>query len=146
MSAHENECERTNSVSVPQHMNTHFVSATLHAGDGTGVTGSLLETGGCLGVKGAVSGVTSSAHSTLYNTPLQGYPVGQTIVFGDLSSGTMTTNLGSQSGVPNVFSMSAAAYAGTMPAGVPSTAPMAAARARSAPAARVNKSGSDTTV
>ncbi len=56
----------------------------------------------------------------------------------------MTLNFGSQSGVPNLFGLPAPAYAGTVPAGAPNTIPTAAARAISAPAARVNKSGTET--
>ena len=92
----------------------------------------------------AVGGVTSPAHSTLYNALPQGYPVGQPIVFGNLSSGAATANLGSHSGVPNWFGLSAPVYTGTVSGGAPSTAPTAAASARSAPAARVDKSGSYT--
>ncbi len=55
-------------------------------------------------------------------------------------------NLGSQSGVPNLFGVPAPGYAGTVPAEAPSTAPTAAVRTRSAPAARVNKSGTEPTL
>ncbi len=55
-------------------------------------------------------------------------------------------NLGSQSGVPNLFSLPAPVYAGTVLGGAPNTAPTAAARARSAAAARVDKSGTETTL
>ncbi len=132
-------------MSIPQGMTTHLLGATPHAGDGTGVTGGLRETGGCPGMGGgAVGGVSSAAHSTLYNAPPRGYPVGQPIVFGDLSSGAATADLGSHSGVPNRFGLPAPVYTGTVLAGAPSIAPTAAASARSAPAARVDKSGSDT--
>ncbi len=53
-------------------------------------------------------------------------------------------NLGSQGDVPNLFGLPAPVYAGTVPAGTSNTTPMAAARARSAPAARVDKSGTET--
>ncbi len=66
------------------------------------------------------------------------------MIYGDLSSGPVTTNLGSQRGVPNLFGLPAPVYAGAVPAGEPNTAPTAAARARSAPAARVDKSGAET--
>ncbi len=56
----------------------------------------------------------------------------------------VTVNLGLHGGVPNLFSLPAPAYAGTVPAGTPSTAPMAAACVKSAPAARVDKSGLET--
>ncbi len=44
-------------------------------------------------MEGAVGGVTSAAHNTLCNVPPRGHPVGQPIVFGDLSSDTVTGNL-----------------------------------------------------
>ena len=44
------------------------------------------------------------------------------------------------------FVLHAPVYAGTVPAGAPNTAPTAAAHARSAPAARVDKSGTGTTL
>ncbi len=91
-----------------------------------------------------MGGVASTAHHALYSAPPRGHPVGQPIFFGDLGSGAVTTNLGSHSGMPNLFGLPAPVYAGTVPAGAPSTAPMAAAHARSAPVARVNKSGTDT--
>ncbi len=62
----------------------------------------------------------------------------------DLSSGVVTVKLGLHSRVPNLFGLLAPAYAGTVPTRAPSTAPTAAAHTRSAPAARVDKSGSDT--
>ncbi len=55
-------------------------------------------------------------------------------------------NLGFQSGVPNLFGLPAPVYAGAMLAGAPNTAPTAAESARSAPAARVDKSGTETTL
>ncbi len=56
-------------MSIPWGMNAHLLGATPHARDGTGVTGSLRETGGCPGMEWAVGGVTSAADSTLYNAP-----------------------------------------------------------------------------
>ncbi len=56
----------------------------------------------------------------------------------------MTVNLGLHSGVPNLFGLPAPVYVGTVPGGTPSTGRTAAARARSAPVARVDNSGSDT--
>ncbi len=84
----------------------------------------------------------STTHNTLYSAPPHRHPVGQPTVFGDLSSGAVTANLGSRSGVPNLFGLPAPVYAGTVPAGAPNTVPVAAALEKSAPAARVEKSGS----
>ncbi len=75
LSSCENECEHADSMSVPWGINVHLLSATPHAGNGTGVTGGLWETGGCPGMEGAVIGVTSTAHNTLYRAPPRGYPV-----------------------------------------------------------------------
>ena len=71
-------------------------------------------------------------------------PFSQPIIYGDLSSGPVTTNFGSQGGVPNLFGLPVPVHAGTVPARATSTVPTAAAHARSAPAARVDKSGIDT--
>ncbi len=144
VSTRENGCEDIDGVSVPQGMNVHPLGATPHAGDGTGVTGGLREAGGCHGLEGTVGGVTSTAHTTLYSTPQREYPVGQPMVFGDLSSGMVTANLDLPSSVPNLLGLSAPAYTGTVQTGAFRTCPSSAARARSAPAARVDKSGSET--
>ncbi len=61
----------------------------------------------------------------------------------DLSSGAVTANLGSQSGVPNLFGLRAPVYAGTVPAVAANTVPTGVARARSAPAATIDKSGTE---
>ncbi len=53
-------------------------------------------------------------------------------------------NFGSQGGVPNLFGLPAPAQAGTVPAGASNIVPTAAVRAKSAPAARVDKSGIET--
>ncbi len=82
--------------------------------------------------------------NALYSTPPRRHPVGQPIVFGDLGSGVVTANLGLHSGVPNLFGLLAPVYAGTVPAGAFSTTPAAAVHVRSAPAARVDKSGLET--
>ncbi len=84
------------------------------------------------------------SHHALYSAPLHRHPVSRPIIYGDLNSGAVVTNLGSQSGVPNLFGLPAPVYAGTVPAGASNAAPMAAAHARSAPAARVDKSGTET--
>ncbi len=65
-------------------------------------------------MEGAVGGITSAANRTLYSAPPRGHPVGQPIIFGDLSSGTVTANLGLHSGVPNLFDLPAPVYAGTV--------------------------------
>ncbi len=72
----------------------------------------------------------------LYSTPPRRHPVSQPIIYGDLNSGTVT--------MPNLFGLPAPVYAGTVPAGASYTTPMAAVSARSAPAARVDKSGTET--
>ncbi len=126
VSAHESLCERADSVSVRQGVNVHLLGATPHAGDGIGVTGGLREAGGCPSMEGAVGGVTSTAYNTLCSAPPRGHPVGQPIVFGHVSSGAVTANLGSHSSVPNLFGLPAPVYTGTVPAGVPSTTPTAA--------------------
>ncbi len=76
--------------------------------------------------------------------PLHRNPISQPIIYGDLNSGAVIMNLGSQSNVPNLFGLPAPVYTGTFPPGASNTAPMAAARARSAPAARVDKSETET--
>ncbi len=88
--------------------------------------------------------MTSTAHNTLYSAPFRRHPVGQPIVFGDLGSGAVTANLGSHSGVTNLYGLPAPVYAGTVPVGVSSTVPTAAVCTRSALASRVDKSGSET--
>ena len=67
-------------------------------------------------------------------------------IFGELNGGvvTVTANLGSNSGVPNLFGKPAPVYVGKVPAGASNSAPMATAHARGAPAARVDKGGSET--
>ncbi len=65
VSASENKCERTDSVSVPQSMDVLLLSATPHAGEGNGVTGgfrkleAVLAWMGLYGVSPAVRGVTN---------------------------------------------------------------------------------------
>ncbi len=97
-------------------------------------------------MEGSVGGVTSTAHNILYSAPSCRHPVGQPVRFRDLSSGVVTANPGSHSNVPNLFSLPAPVNAGIVLAGAPNTAPTAAARTGSAPAARVDKSGLDTTL
>ncbi len=132
------------SVSVPRGMSTHPLGIVFQDGDGARMTDSPRVTKSCSGIEGVVGGVASAAHYALYSAPPRRHPVGQPIDFGDLDSGTMTTNLGSESVVPNLFGLPAPVYARTVLAGAPNTTPMTAACTRSAPAARVNKSGTET--
>ncbi len=132
------------SVSVPRGVSAHPLGIVSQAGDGARMTDSPRVTEGCSGIDVAVGGVASAAHHALYSAPLHRHPVSQPIIYGDLNSGAVITNLGSQGGVPNLFGLPAPVYAGTVPAGAPNTTPTAAAHARSAPAARVNKSGTET--
>ncbi len=53
-------------------------------------------------------------------------------------------NFGSRGSVPNLFGLPAPVHAGTVPAGASNTVLTDAVRARSTPAARVDKSGTDT--
>ncbi len=61
MSGPENERECTDSMNVSRDMNTNLLGATPHAGDGTGVTGSLRKTGSCHFIERTVGGTTSAA-------------------------------------------------------------------------------------
>ncbi len=99
---------------------------------------------GCSVADGAIGGTASAVPNVLNRAPLPRNPISQPIIYGDLNSGPANTNLGSQSGVPNLFSLPAPVHAGTVPAGATNTVPTAAACARSTPAARVDKSEIDT--
>ena len=98
---------------------------------------------GCPVIDGAIGGSANAGHHVLYSVPLPRNPINQPIIYEDLR-GPVTTNFGSQGCVPNLFSLPAPVYAGTVLAGAPYTVPTAAALARSAPAARVNKRGTET--
>ena len=91
-----------------------------------------------------IGGLANAGHHVLYSAPPPRKPLSQPIIYGDLSSGPVTTSFGSQRGVPNLFGLPAPVHAGTVPAGAANIVPTDAAHARSAPAARVNKSGIDT--
>ncbi len=132
------------SVTVPRGVNAQPLGIVSHAGDGARMTDSARVTEGCSGIEGDVCGLASTAHHAPYIAPPFRHPISRPIIYGDLNNGTVLTNLGSQSGVPKLFGLPAPVYAGTVPAGAPNTAPMAAARARSPPAARVDKSGTET--
>ena len=117
-----------------------------HAGNGVQMTDSQRVTKGCSGIDGAVGVLASASRHALYSVPLHRIPVSQPIIYGDLSSGAATMNFCYQSGVPNLFGLPAPVYAATVPTGASNTSPMAVAHARSAPAARVDKSGTETTL
>ncbi len=89
VSSPENGRERVVGVSVSRGVSSHPLGAVFQAGDGAGITESLRETEGCSGIEGAVCGVTSTTHNTLYSVPPCRHPVGQPIVFGDLGSGAV---------------------------------------------------------
>ncbi len=91
-----------------------------------------------------MGGSGSAGPHVLYQALPPRNPIIQPIIYGDMNSGPVTTNFGSQGGVPNLFGLPAPVHAGTVPAGATNTIPTAAACARSAPAAWVNKSGIDT--
>ncbi len=99
---------------------------------------------GCSVANGAMGSSANAGPHVLYQAPPPRNPISQPIIYGDLSSGPVTMNFGSQGGVPNLFRLPAPVHAGTVPAGATNTVPTAAARARSTPAARVDKSGIDT--
>ena len=134
----------TISVSVPMGASVQPLDVVSQAGNGIQMTDSQRMTKGCSGIGGTVGSLARAGHHALYSVPPHRNPISQPIIYGDLSSGPVTMNLGSQSGVPNLFGLPAPVYAGTVPAGQSNTTPMAAAHARSAPAARVDKSGTET--
>ena len=111
-------------------MSAHPLGAISQAGDGAKMTDSPWETEGCSGIEGVVGSMASTTYNALYSAPPRRHPVGQPIVFGDLGSGVVTANLGSQSGVPNLFDPPAPVYAGTVMTGALNTTPIAAARTK----------------
>ncbi len=134
----------TISVSIHMGANAYPCGVVSQAGNGVQMTDSQGMTKSCSGIDGAVSGFADACHHALCIVPLHRNPISQPIIYGDLSSGSVTMNFGSQGSVPNMFSLPAPVYNGTVPAGASSTANTAAAHARSAPAARVDKSGTET--
>ncbi len=78
---------------------------------------------GCLVIDGAVGGSANAGHHVLYSVPPPRNPFSQPIIYGDLSSGPVTTNFGSQSTMPNLFGLLAPVHAGTVPAGALTTVP-----------------------
>ncbi len=134
------------SASAPTGASALITSITPRVGDGVQMTDAPRPVQGCSVTSGAMGGSASAGPHVLYQALLPRNPISQPIIYGDLSSGPVTTNFGSQGGVPNLFGLPAPVYAGTVSAGGTSTVPTAAARAKSAPAARVDKSGIDTTL
>ncbi len=122
----------------------HPSGAVSQTGNGVQMTDSQGVIKGCSGINGAVGRLGNAGHHALYSVPPHRNPISQPIIYGDLSSGPVTMNFSSQGGVPNLFGPPAPVYTGTVPAGASNTAPTAAAHARSAPALRVDKSGTET--
>ena len=113
------------------------------AGDSVRMTESQGVTEGCPVIDGAIGVSANAGRHVLYSAPPPGKPISQPIIYGDLSSVPVTTNFGSQGGVPNLFGLPAPV---PVPARASNILPTTAARVRSAPAARVDKSGVDTTL
>ncbi len=93
----------TLSVSAPISASALPSGVVSQAGNGVQMTDSQGVTQGYSGIDGAMSGSASAGHHVLYNVPLHRNPIRQPIIYGDLSSGPVTMNFGSQSGVPNLF-------------------------------------------
>ncbi len=75
-----------------------------------------------------MGGLAGAGHHVLYSVLPHRNMISQLIIYGDLCSGPVTINFGSQGGVPNLFGLPAPVHAGTVPAGASNTAPMAAVR------------------
>ena len=108
------------------------------------MTDSQRVTQGCPVIDGAIGVSANASHHILYSAPPPRNHISQPIIYGDLSSGPVTTNFGSQGSLPNLFDLPAPVHAGTVVAGASNTVPMATAHVRSAPAAKVDKSGTET--
>ena len=134
----------TISVSAPTGVSVLPLGVVSQAGNGVQMTDSQRVSKGCSDINGAIGGLANTGHHALYSVPPHRNPISQPIIYGDLSSGPVTTNFGSQGGDPNLFGLPAPVYAGTVPAGTSNSAPTAAVRTRSTPAARVDKSGTET--
>ena len=76
------------SMSIHKSVNVHHLGATPPAGIGREVKGSIWETGSCPSVEGAVP----DAYSAFLGVPPQRYPIGQLLVYGDLSGSTISVN------------------------------------------------------
>ncbi len=136
----------TISVSVPMGASALPSGVVSQAGSGVQMTNSQGMSKGCSGIEGAVGGLANGGHHALYSVPPHRNLISQPIFYRDLSSGPVTANFSSQGGMPNLFGLPAPVYAGTVPSGASNTAPTGAARARSAPAATVDKSGTETSL
>ncbi len=134
----------TTSVSVPMGAIALPSGVVSQAGKGVQMTDRQGVIKGCSGIDGAVGGMASAGHHALYSVLPPRNPISQPIIYGDLSSGPVIMNFGSQGGVPNLFGLLAPVHAVTVPAGASNPAPTAAECARSAPAARVDKGGTET--
>ncbi len=132
------------SVSAPMGANALTTSVTPRAGEGVQMTDTPWVFQGCSVTDEAMGSSANDGPHVLQQAPWPRNPVSQPIIYGDLSSGPVTMNFGSQGNVPNLFGLPAPVHAGTVAAGATNTVPTAAAHARSAPAARVDKSGIDT--
>ncbi len=135
-----------NTISVKAPMGTSALTTGVvsKTGDGVQMTDSQRVAKRCPVINRVIGGSANAGHHVLYSALPPGNPISQPIIYGDLSNGPVTTNFGSQGGVPNLFGLPTPVHDGTVPAGASNTGPTAAARARSAPAARVDKSGIDT--
>ncbi len=78
--------------------NAEPLGVVSHAGDVTKMTDSPRGTKGCSGIEGVVGGLASIGHHALYSVPLRRNPVSQPLIYGDLNSGPVAMNFGSQGG------------------------------------------------
>ena len=131
----------TVSANAPTSASAHTLDATPRIGDSVQLTDAPRSVQGCSVTAGAMGSSASAGPHVLYQALPPRNPISQPIIYGDLSSGPVTTNFGSQGDVPNLFGLPTPVHTGTVPAGATSTVHTSAARARSAPAARVDKSG-----
>ncbi len=134
----------TISPSIPTGASALLPSVVSQAGNGVQMTDSWRVIKSCSGIDREVGGSASSGHHVLYSVPPPINPISQPVIYGDLSSGPLPSNLGFQDGVPNLSGLPTPVHAGTVLTGASNTAPKAAAHARSAPAARVDKGGTET--
>ncbi len=64
-----NKRQHADNMNVLRDMKAHPLGAIPHTGDGTGIAGSLRETGSCPSIEGAVGGATSAAYGTFFGPP-----------------------------------------------------------------------------
>ncbi len=105
------------SVSAPTGASALTTSITPRVGDGVQMADAPRSVQGCSVTPGVIGSSASAGFHVLYQAPLPRNPSSQPIIYGDLSSGPVTTNFGSQGGVPNLFSLLAPVHAETVPAG-----------------------------